>query len=537
MTPNMKCCNRQIPMRLPAVAYLRFVAAAATLLIGACAVSTNPPDGNDNGSGSGNDNGSANDNGAQNELPGVWAQAFDAAAFGALSAVWGSGPDDVFMVGGSSGQGKVLHFDGQDWVAVDVPDVPFLTWVFGFSSESVVAVGLEGTVLHYDGQVWTTRVSGTSTDLWGVWGADEENIWIVGGSDGVPVIVRLDVTAPDAAAFSPFSLPNTDRTVDALFNVWGIGNRTFAVGAAGVILEFDASRQRWTQSATGPAANEDFFALWGTNENNIVAVGGQSGGRISVFNGRQWTTQWVSASGPLSAIHMVRSDQAIIGGEGGFVANFDPTRNALNVESSGTEMTVSALWSDGQGKFYGAGGRFVEPFTGAALLRTAGEPGDTPPDDEPPDDGPPDVEPPDDEPPASGATLVAGISNFGIFDDFEDGNIVRLQVDESGQASVLVTFRVEGFAPNAELSLLVAATSAVDGLLIVTDTEISPVSFSEVEPGINEARDLEIVIDGATFEQVQNTDANFAFGITDPADSSVSAVVSYSLFLAPPRSR
>ena len=84
----------------------------------------------------------------------VWREAFDAESVGFLSSVWGSAPDDVFVVGGQPEQGTVHHFDGTSWSAMQVPSVPILVWVFGFGADDVYAVGEGSGIIHYNGVEW-----------------------------------------------------------------------------------------------------------------------------------------------------------------------------------------------------------------------------------------------------------------------------------------------------------------------------------------------------------------------------------------------
>ncbi len=480
------------------------------LLAGGCAVPTDPPsNGNDNG-GNGD---SAPGDGAH--TPGDWSRAFDASGLGAFASVWGSGPDDVFMVGGTPEQGEVTRFDGETWSPMEVPEIPFLSWIYGFGPDRAFAVGVSGAVIEFDGETWSERDSGTEADLWSIWGRTADDMWIVGSDGAQAVIFQFNADQPDETAFVPFNLPSAAGSVSALFNVWGIGSKTFAVGSDGVIIEFDGGGNRWVVSPTGPAANEDFFALRGTSEDLIVAVGGISSGRLSVYDGRRWTTELVAVPGAISAVSMIQPDLAIIGGENGFAAAFDPIANTLHLETSDTILTLSALWSDGAGRVYAAGGQFVEPFSGVALVRTEGTPGDG----------------------EDGVTLVLGVTNNGIFDDLEDGNIVRLQTDDADDVSVLFTLRVEGVAANAELTVSGGATAAEGGEVIATDMDRGTVAFVEIEAGLNELRDFEFVLDNTTFEQVENTEADFTVRVTDPEDPSRTDSVTRRLFLAPPRSR
>src|SRR5690348_10293964 len=84
-----------------------------------------------------------------------------------LSSVWGSSARDVFAVGSG---GTILHYDGNAWTAqpgqaADLQDV------WGTSGTDVFAVGAGGAILHYDGRAWTPQASGTTRDLFALWGS------------------------------------------------------------------------------------------------------------------------------------------------------------------------------------------------------------------------------------------------------------------------------------------------------------------------------------------------------------------------------
>jgi len=303
----------------------------------------------------------------------IWSKPFDFAGAGALSSVWGTGPSDVFVVGGTPQHGEIYHYDGSTWAAMSVPNVPILVWVFGFAADNVYAVGVGGGVVHYDGLDWRKLDAGTNQDLWGVWGGTPNDLWIVGGTvgEGDPLILHYD-----GSTFTKIPAPANDRSASSIFKVWGIGSRVFAVGERGLILSYDGAS--WSQSPAGAAADEDFVALWGTSENHIVAVGGRTGGRIANFDGTSWTTQKLTGVPGLNAIFMGAPDQAIIGGVNGYLGAYDATSDTLEPESAGTSESIHAMWSDGRGRYYAVGGRFSPPFSGVAFVRTLGDPGITP---------------------------------------------------------------------------------------------------------------------------------------------------------------
>ena len=185
-----------------------------------------------------------------------WAEAFDVGEDTALSGVWGTGPNDVYMVGGDETRGAVYHFDGNAWsedTSVSTGDL--MVWVFGFGPNDIWIVGEGGTILRGSVGNWTELDSGTEEPLWGVWGASANDVWIVGGSPegDAPTLLRWDGTS-----LAPYTLAaeQNDRNAVALFKVWGIGGRTFAVGQRGLIIEFDGTE--WVQMLAGAEANDDF---------------------------------------------------------------------------------------------------------------------------------------------------------------------------------------------------------------------------------------------------------------------------------------
>jgi len=322
--------------------------------------------------GCGPDDDGGKDSGAEPAPQGTWAEAFDASTVTALSGVWGSGPDDVYMVGGDATTGEVWHYDGAEWSKdTTVPVTDLLVWVFGFGPDDVWAVGEGGAVIRKTAAGWEQLDAGTTEPLWGVWGASANDVWIVGGSPegDAPTLLHWD-----GSAFTPHVLDaaQNDRNAVAVFKVWGIGGRTFAVGQDGLIIEFDGSQ--WVQMSAGADANDDFVSLWGTSSDHIVAVGGRASARIATFDGSTWTTSAPTGIPGLNAVSMGADDEAVIGGVYGWVGTFDPFTDELRDENVvDATSDVHAIWYDGAGTYYGVAGHFTEPYFGVPLVRTAAE--------------------------------------------------------------------------------------------------------------------------------------------------------------------
>ncbi len=298
-----------------------------------------------------------------------WDVAFDATTDGALSGVWGSGPDDVWIVGGYTDQAQIFHYDGADWSEADAPAVPLLAWSYGWGPDNAIAVGLQGAVARWDGNSWTALDSGETQDLWGVWGTSDTDVWIVGGTVGEanPVILHYDGTEFTNVGLSQ---EQNTRGITSLFKVWGIGGKTFALGETGQVVEYDGTE--WVAIGAGERADQDFVSLWGPSVDNIVAVGGRGNARIAEYDGTSWTTIAPERTGGLNAVFMDQEDVAIVGWISGYVGAYYPETDELVPEDALGSGDVHAIWGDGEGRYYAVGGRVSEPFSGLAVVRTGG---------------------------------------------------------------------------------------------------------------------------------------------------------------------
>lgn len=299
-----------------------------------------------------------------------WNPAFDTSAAGSLSGVWGSSPDDVFIVGGDEVQGEIHHWDGSTWTEMELPATPLIVWSYGFGPDDVYAVGLDGSALHYDGATWTPLTTGVTADLWGVWGRAADDIWMVGGDvfDGDPVLLHYDGQTFTQVALDPAENP---IGVNALFKVWGIGDKLFAVGQSGLLIEYDG--QDWKRVPAGERADADFIALWGTSEDNIVVVGGRGNARVATYDGTAWDTVAPAGIGGLNAVFMEEPGTAYVGGLPGYGGAFDVASREVTGEPLFSLQDIHAMWGDGTGKVYAVGGNFAAPHAGVAFVRTVTE--------------------------------------------------------------------------------------------------------------------------------------------------------------------
>jgi hypothetical protein len=122
-----------------------------------------------------------------------------------MRSIWGSSASDVYVVGHNDrGYGKMFHYDGSKWNAIDPLPVGFidLTAVYGFSSNDVWTAGLRSIdspelgytvdsslIIHYDGTSWKEmNLPGRGRMLQSVGGASPNDVWI----GGTNVLYRYD---------------------------------------------------------------------------------------------------------------------------------------------------------------------------------------------------------------------------------------------------------------------------------------------------------------------------------------------------------
>lgn len=109
-----------------------------------------------------------------------------------LDAVWGSGPNDVWVAGWSR---QVFHSkNGSVWtthqmpnpVSTESPDFRLTggwgsasdTWVVGFVGNTSTNVGT-GAMFHWDGVTWSAVTMGARNIPFAIWG-NSQDIWVVG---------------------------------------------------------------------------------------------------------------------------------------------------------------------------------------------------------------------------------------------------------------------------------------------------------------------------------------------------------------------
>ena len=148
-----------------------------------------------------------------------------------FSGIWGSGsrtagPRDVWAVGQEPGNhGIIYHYDGTSWSESATIASYGLNRVWGSAPDDVFvvgapALGTAAVIMHYDGERWGEMLSPTDHILWDVHGTGPDNVWAVGGNtyERVGVLLHYDGSSWKVDRFTDVALEGVwVPTVDEVY--------------------------------------------------------------------------------------------------------------------------------------------------------------------------------------------------------------------------------------------------------------------------------------------------------------------------------
>ena len=237
--------------------------------------------------------------------------------------MWGSAPDDVFVVG----TGGIHHYDGAAWSPLPqgMPTEPILHAIWGNSPDDVFTVGQAGVILRYDGSVWSPMATGTNGTFYGVGGSSSGDVFAVGLSG---LIYHFD-----GAGWSPMA----GGTTQHLYDVWaGSPSDVYAVG--GDALHYDGDVWAEIDLPGG-------YGVWGSSPTDVFAT---CGGWVMHYDGASWTESsfWVGQT--LKGVFgLSECDVFAVGGGGAIVHYGDMSTVAVLIsrfEAASGKESVELTW-------------------------------------------------------------------------------------------------------------------------------------------------------------------------------------------------
>jgi photosystem II stability/assembly factor-like uncharacterized protein len=234
----------------------------------------------------------------------AWTRQKAGPAMDSYTGVWGTGADDVWLVGGGEAGGIVFHsVDGATWVQVPSGTSHALTDLIGMGRDVMYASGVMGTTLiNTDGKKWVRLTTNTSARLSGVWGAFGGAVFTVGEGG---LILRSNDTG--LTWRSQDSMTKSD-----LSRAWGSGaDDIYVVGAKGTLLHVKGGGA-WEAQASGTTA--DLHAVWGASRSEVYVAGAEGTLLRSTDGGMTWKAvagPWGKAA--LRGLWGVGADRYVVG--------------------------------------------------------------------------------------------------------------------------------------------------------------------------------------------------------------------------------
>lgn len=280
---------------------------------------------------------------------------------GVVLSVWGPGPNEVFVAGGplgNKGHSAVARkYECGQWKDLSPGGPETFWWVTGSSATDVWFVGEEGRIAHYDGATMKDVASPVTATLWGVFAFAPDDAWAVGGTpDAGPGKPNDIVLHYDGKSWSQETLPGEPRGV-ALFKVWGTSSDDlFVVGEQGTI--WHRTKEGWVfEGGDPPLTQARLFTVHGCDAGDVYAVGGQS---VLHRDAKGWSTVDVALTNVVNGVSCGPPGSAAIVGFGGLKQRLVDGA-WIDEFSEQPYSDLHAVWADGQGVFWAAGGDFLTP--------------------------------------------------------------------------------------------------------------------------------------------------------------------------------
>ncbi|MBN1770462.1 MAG: hypothetical protein JXB32_04305 [Deltaproteobacteria bacterium] len=265
---------------------------------------------------------------------------------GSIEALWGTGPDDIWAVGGWV-EPIVLHYDGTAWAPDDsVPRIDPMGYysIASRASGDLVIAARSGGMLQRSGGVWRPMEGAATYTLRSLWGNSPQEVYALGTAvdgTGAPstAVLQYDGTA--------WRLPHWRARVGAR-DGWSDAGDLVLVNGDDSLHRFDGTAwEAWNVMFL----DATLLALWGTSVDDLWAVGGPLGsGQPGVFHrsGGSWTPWTVEP--PVTGVELLDvtglgADLVLAVGTGGTVLRRNAAGTALEALASGTTETLRSVWA------------------------------------------------------------------------------------------------------------------------------------------------------------------------------------------------
>jgi hypothetical protein len=314
----------------------------------------------------------------------------------ALTAIWGSGKNDVWAVGS---RGTILHWDGASWVSTPSGTNQTFLAVSGSGPNDVWAVSSRAVLLHSTGFAGSTSWAAVPPvapsycqycpELWNesllltVWAPAGDKVWI--GSEPYPVLPEAGPPATQMNLWRRSGSSDSAWDYNVVANnvvvrgLWGSPGDLWAVGGiagngtkrAGRAFHTtdstDGKAPAWTEIDT--QSSVDLRAVWGAGSNDVWAVGDE--GTVRHWTNatpKRWDIVSVPTTSDLRAVWGSGPNDVWVAGDFGTILHFDGASwtPAVAAFPQGLKPHLRGIWGSSADDVWIVGDSVVLHFTGKA---------------------------------------------------------------------------------------------------------------------------------------------------------------------------
>ena len=267
-----------------------------------------------------------------------------------------------------------------EWCGVDTPldSRIALSAVWGSGKNDVWASGTSGHVIHWDGTTWSAAPAPTDQSLYAIWGSGPSDVWTASspnvvfhstGFTGGAATWTAESSIPHILRSGPFGGGNQGPILKA---IWGSSPTDIWLGGQALItpdFEFVSAYQSafakdggvaWTPSYAGSL---DVNGIWGTGPKDVWVVGSSfvvhSDGSLSDAGDPDmplvWTTYDVPSIAPLYAVWGSGPGDVWAVGDHGTIVHFTSAVGGWRAVASPTLANLRGLWGSGASDIWAVG--------------------------------------------------------------------------------------------------------------------------------------------------------------------------------------
>jgi hypothetical protein len=168
------------------------------------------------------------------------------------------------------------------WAAMNSGTTANLWAIWGASASAVFAVGDQGAIIRYDGVSWSPMEGGAGGDLVGIWGSSPSDVFGVG-----QILTSQGVYDGMVFHFDGNAWTKMVMWEASVGGVWGTSASDVYVSVGQTIFRYDGAT--WKKTNVGQSVSS-LYGIWGESDADMYAVGVSNGneGIIIHYDGSSW---------------------------------------------------------------------------------------------------------------------------------------------------------------------------------------------------------------------------------------------------------